>query len=127
MSVPDLSICRSARCDVTREAEESEMFLPTSVPPAPPAPHATLIQNGSMVLMATGILVVLVALPPVRNALRDLLERCTTFFYGPPRPAASAPTPVEDAMAEKPPTSRREIDEFDLDLFTVDDSARASR
>jgi len=95
------------------------MFLPTSVPPAPPQPHATLIQNLSMVLIVTGIAAVLFLLPPVRNAIRDLLDRVTDFFYGPVDAVAD---PAADVVAEEEPvtasTSRREIENFDLDLFT---------
>lgn len=96
------------------------MFLPTSVPPAPPQPHATVIQTASTGLIFVGILAVLLLLPPVRTALRELTERITDFFYGPPRPA----TPVVDVQdsdeTDKAASanSRREIENFDLDLFT---------
>lgn len=94
------------------------MFLPTSVPPAPPQPHATLIQNLSMVLIVTGITAVLFLLPPVRNAIRDLLDRVTDFFYGPGDVVASITDAVHDEEPVMVATSRREIENFDLDLFT---------
>ena len=94
------------------------MLIPTSVPPAPPQPHATMIQNLSTVLIVTGIVAVLFILPPVRAALRDLLDRVTDFFYGPP---ADAPSALEATKTQDTPVSatasRREIDDFDLDLF----------
>lgn len=93
------------------------MFLPTSVPPAPPQPHATLIQNLSMVLIVTGITAVLFLLPPVRNAIRDLLDRVTDFFYGPGDIVAAVDVSREEEPATTA-TSRREIENFDLDLFT---------
>ncbi len=94
------------------------MFLPTSVPPAPPQPHATMTQNLSMVLIVTGIVAVLFLLPPVRNAIRELLDRVTDFFYGPAALVADTDASTEDAKKEEPATtSRREIENFDLDLF----------
>jgi len=96
------------------------MLIPTSVPPAPPQPHATMIQSLSTVLIVTGVLAVLFILPPVRSALRDLLDRVTDFFYGPPAAPdqRSAADPEKTADTTVPATaSRREIDEFDLDLF----------
>lgn len=93
------------------------MFIPTSVPPAPPQPHATMIQNLSMVLIVTGITAVLFLLPPVRAAIRDLFDRVTDFFYGPSDVLAAT---VEEAPEEEPAssaTSRKEIENFDLDLF----------
>ena len=93
------------------------MFLPTSVPPAPPQPHATMIQNLSMVLIVTGITAVLFLLPPVRNAIRDLFDRVTDFFYGPPGATVeTAPDAAEEEVTTAS-TSRREIENFDLDLF----------
>lgn len=92
------------------------MFLPTSVPPAPPQPHATMIQTASTGLIIIGIVAVLFLLPPVRSALRELMERITDFFYGPALVATAAEEPA--AAEEKPTsTSRREIENFDLDLF----------
>jgi UPF0716 family protein affecting phage T7 exclusion len=93
------------------------MFYSTSVLPAPPQPHATLIQNLSMVLIITGITAVLFLLPPVRNAIRELLDRVTDFFYG----SSDIVTETTDEVFEEEPTttatSRREIENFDLDLF----------
>jgi UPF0716 family protein affecting phage T7 exclusion len=96
------------------------MFLPTSVPPAPPQPHATVIQTASTGLIFVGIVAVLLLLPPVRSALRELTERITDFFYGPPAAPASAETEakVEQTDSGTSTNSRREIENFDLDLFS---------
>jgi len=94
------------------------MFIPTSVPPAPPQPHATLIQNLSMVLIVTGLTAVLFLLPPVRRAISELFDRATDFFYGPGDVVTET---VVEIVEEEPVTasnSRREIENFDLDLFT---------
>jgi UPF0716 family protein affecting phage T7 exclusion len=77
-----------------------------------------MIQNLSMVLIVTGITAVLFLLPPVRNAIRDLFDRVTDFFYGPPSaPAETTPEALEEEVITAS-TSRREIENFDLDLFT---------
>lgn len=93
------------------------MFFPTSVPPAPPQPHATLIQNLSMVLIITGITAVLFLLPPVRNAIRELLDRVTDFFYGSGDIVTKTTDEVFEEESTTTATSRREIENFDLDLF----------
>jgi hypothetical protein len=77
-----------------------------------------MIQNLSVVAMVSGIVLVLVALPPVRGAVRDLFDRITEFFYGPPRLINDASqTPAVTQEEQSVSTARREIDEFDLDMF----------
>jgi hypothetical protein len=95
------------------------MNLPLALPPVPPPPHASMIQNLSVVAMVSGIVLVLVALPPVRGAVRDLFDRITEFFYGPPRVTTEDPQSLVASSSEDKPTSttRREIDDFDLDMF----------
>lgn len=87
--------------------------------PVPQPPHASMIQNLSVVAMFSGIVLVLVALPPVRNSVRDLFDRITEFFYGPPRVTNEGPQALASASSEDKSvsTTRREIDDFDLDMF----------
>lgn len=94
------------------------MRLVLALQPVPQSPHASMIQNLSIVAMVSGIVLVLVALPPVRGAVRDLFDRITEFFYGPPRLPGATPEPPTASEEDKPmSTTRREIDEFDLDMF----------
>jgi hypothetical protein len=63
----------------------------------------------------------MVALPPVRKAVRDLIDRTTDKIYGPIPP--KTPKPASTETAETTPESissapRREIDNFDLDMFS---------
>lgn len=89
--------------------------LLAEVPPAPAPPHASLIQHLSVLFTAMGIGVVLFLIPPVRNACRDLCYTVMDLFQG-----RSATEPVETTTVDEStetPASRREIEEFDLDIF----------
>jgi hypothetical protein len=89
-----------------------------AVTQVPPPPNAALISSLSTTLMVLGVVLVLCALPPVRAAVGDLADRIAAFGRPRRRPAAvaSATSPAEDAP--RAPETRREIEEFDLDLFS---------
>lgn len=86
--------------------------MDASVPLAPPAVNAALISSLSMMLMILGVVLVLCALPPVRAAAGELADRVASI--GKPRRNVVA---AEGASEQQAP-SRREIEEFDLDLFS---------
>lgn len=96
------------------------------VPMAPMAPNAALIGPLSVVVMVSGIVIILAVLSPVRRAFARAADDLTYLKPRPrKRPVATttavdtsaedtAAGPAKDATA---PTGRREIDQFDLDLF----------
>lgn len=93
------------------------------VPMAPMAPNAALIGPLSVVVMVSGIVIILAVLAPVRRAFARAAEDLTYLKPRPrKRPAAAAvpATTVSEPEAEaygSSSTGRREIDDFDLDLF----------
>jgi len=85
-----------------------------SVPPVPPPPHASAIQHLSMAFFVMGIVLIAAILPPVRRACRERMDSMVDYFdRRQERP--SAEVPVADAPA--PARTRKEIEEFDLDIF----------
>lgn len=97
------------------------------VPMAPMAPNAALIGPLSVVVMVSGIVIILAVLSPVRRAFARAADDLTYLKPRPRKrptttatatadasPEATAASPGPDASA---PTGRREIDQFDLDLF----------
>ena len=75
--------------------------------------------TAASLLIGTGIVLVLCALPPVRAAAAELMDRIVSVALG--RKAAQV-TAVPDASAVsalqvRAESARREIDEFDLSFF----------
>jgi hypothetical protein len=90
--------------------------LLAEVPPAPAPPHAALIQHLSVLFTVMGIGVVLFLIKPVRNACRDLSYTVMDLVQR--RPTAPAKDETETPVdTVETPASRREIEEFDLDIF----------
>lgn len=91
------------------------MNLLSTLQPVPAPPHATLIQDASKLAIFAGITLVLAALPPIRRAARTLLDRVAEIIYGPSRTMETVSAPAEDTTPIA--TIRREIEDFDLDMF----------
>lgn len=91
------------------------MLFFASVPPVPPPPHASAIQHLSVAFFVTGLVLVTAILPPVRRACRERMDSMVDFFdRRQERPAPEVL--VTDAPA--PTKTRKEIEEFDLDIFS---------
>ncbi len=91
----------------------------STVGPVPMTGSALWSSTAASLLIGTGIVLVLCALPPVRAAAAELMDRIVSMTLGRktaqvtavPAAAAPAAVPVRADMA------RREIDEFDLAFF----------
>lgn len=83
-----------------------------SVPPVPPPPHASAIQHLSMAFFVMGITLIMAILPPVRRACRERMDSVVDYFdRRQERPSVEVP------VADAPAPTRKEIEEFDLDIF----------
>ena len=72
-------------------------------------------------LIIFGLVISLLAIPQVRLGIMGMLDKVREFFYGPDDPE-DAKAQKEEASApasapEEAPSSRREVDDFDLSIF----------
>jgi len=79
--------------------------------PVAPPPRTGILKSVSQLLLFTGAATLCVAFPPLRKKFVDAAHSVRNFFY---EPAPILPRP-EQQSAEK--NTRREIDEFDMNLF----------
>lgn len=85
--------------------------------PVSPAAGTSLTQTISLLLLAGGVMLAMVAVPAIRERFKEHLTQIDNLVRGP------VTTKQEDSVltvAEKenePSTVRREIDEFDLSIF----------
>jgi hypothetical protein len=85
-----------------------------SVPPVPPPPHASAIQHLSVAFFVIGLLLVTAILPPARRACRERMDAVVDYFHPEQREVVTeAPAPEASA----PTRTRKEIENFDLDIF----------
>lgn len=90
--------------------------------PLPAQPGAEMIQTLSMVLIIFGTAVAALAIPLVRSRIGGQFDSISDFFFGDRKTAAvkSEKTGQDTSSTSAPQasaTTRREIDNFDLDLF----------
>lgn len=97
-------------------------MIHTVVPVAPPPNGAEWISSLSTLLMVSGIVLVMCALPPVRRGTAAFIDKAEKMLF-PPRKQPVAATavqqtePATESAPEPAEPARREIDEFDLSLF----------
>lgn len=75
-------------------------------------PGTGLLKSVAQILLFAGAGTVCVALPPVRQKFIAAMHSIRDYFYQP----TTLPRP-EQEVGEPSKNSRREIEEFDLDLF----------
>lgn len=93
----------------------------SAVQPAPEPPLASFIETMSFLAICLGIGVVLIALVPVRNRFRYLHDSWLTRRSRVPSAETASTVPEKAAPVDASSgatTPRREIDSFDLDVFT---------
>jgi len=94
------------------------MYVALSVGPVPMTGSALWSSTAASLLIGTGIVLVLCALPPVRAATAELMDRIVSLTLGrrsaPPEPSEAGLVAAGPVRAE---LARREIDEFDLSFF----------
>lgn len=94
------------------------MFVALNVGPVPMSGSALWSSTAAALLIGTGIVLVLCALPPVRAAVAEMMDRLVAMTLG--RKAVvvtAAPAAVAAAAPVRADLARREIDEFDLSFF----------
>ena len=83
-----------------------------SLQPVATPPDTTLLKPIAQGLFVLGLCTVAVALPQVRHKISELMQNVKDYFYEPVKLSCV----LEDDKTLKS-TTRREIEEFDLDLF----------
>lgn len=98
-------------CHVTRKA--------TDMPPALPAAGSPLPVLSTQ-LIIFGLVISLLAIPQVRLGIMSVVDQVREFFYGPDMPE-TATSPADDQQSgdgdARADGSRREVDDFDLNIF----------
>lgn len=88
------------------------MFTILALEPLVAPPSTGLLRPIAQILLFTGAGTLCVAFPPVRQKFIAAMHGIRDYFYQP----TTLPRP-EQKVDEASKDSRREIDEFDLDLF----------
>lgn len=89
------------------------MLTILALEPLAAPPNTGLLKSIAQVLLFSGIGTVCVAFPPLRKKFVAAAQSVRDYFYQP----ATLPRPAQQVV-EPSKNSRREIEEFDLDLFT---------
>ena len=89
------------------------MLTILALEPLAAPPKTGLLKSIAQVLLFSGIGTVCVAFPPLRKKFVAAAQSVRDYFYQP----ATLPRPAQQVV-EPSKNSRREIEEFDLDLFT---------
>lgn len=87
-------------------------------PPIAPTTGASLIDFMSIALVVLGVLVACFAIPAFRSKFSDHVKEVSTFVNGKEEPAKLEEVSKQDETGLTKATSRKEIDSFNLDIFT---------